>query len=42
MSIDPRVAIIRGDGIGADVTDAALEVVNAALQQSGRTTFCLR
>ena len=39
MSIDPRVAIIRGDGIGADVTDATLEVVNAALQKVGAPLF---
>lgn len=30
-STSPRVAIIRGDGIGVDVTDACLDVVSTAL-----------
>jgi 3-isopropylmalate dehydrogenase len=34
-SLSPTIAVIRGDGIGADVTDAALAVVEAALTKAG-------
>ena len=32
-----RVAVIKGDGIGIDVTDAALETVDAALEKTSAT-----
>ena len=35
MGEAPLVAVIRGDGIGGDVTDATLAVVAAALKQAG-------
>ena len=39
MSNDPRVAVIRGDGIGSDVTDATLEIANAALRKVAAPLF---
>ncbi len=35
MSVNQRVAVIRGDGIGVDVTDATLAVVDRALARVG-------
>jgi len=35
MASAPEVAVIRGDGIGGDVTDATLAVVGAALTRAG-------
>ena len=35
MATSPELAIIRGDGIGVDVTDATLAVVEAALGRTG-------
>jgi 3-isopropylmalate dehydrogenase len=35
MTGSPLVAVIRGDGIGGDVTDAALAVTAAALARCG-------
>ena len=35
MASGPALAVIRGDGIGGDVTDAALAVVEAALKGAG-------
>lgn len=35
MATGLKIALIRGDGIGIDVADAAIEVVNAACAQSG-------
>ena len=34
-----QIAVIKGDGIGIDVTDAALEIVDAALQKASATRF---
>ena len=39
MDKAPLVAVIRGDGIGGDVTDAALAVAAAALKQVGAPDF---
>ena len=39
MPTEPRVAVIRGDGIGADVTDATLNIINAALNKVGASPF---
>lgn len=36
MSKEAEIAVISGDGIGVDVTDAALAVVEAALKRVGR------
>ena len=35
MADSPRIAVIRGDGIGADVTDATLMIAENALKASG-------
>ena len=35
MADSPRIAVIRGDGIGADVTDATLMIAESALKASG-------
>ena len=35
MADTPLVAVIRGDGIGGDVTEAALAVAAAALARCG-------
>ena len=35
MADGHRIALIRGDGIGHDVSDAAVTVINAALEQIG-------
>jgi 3-isopropylmalate dehydrogenase len=37
-----QIALIRGDGIGVDVSDAALAVVDAALQKTGQAPFGYR
>ena len=34
-----KIAVIKGDGIGQDVTDATLEVVDAAISKSGAPTL---
>lgn len=34
-----QIAVIRGDGIGVDVTDAALAIVAAALERTANTRF---
>lgn len=39
MTNDPRLAVIRGDGIGADVTDATLEIARAALGRVNAPLF---
>ena len=39
MAASPRLAIIRGDGIGGDVTDAALAIAKAALTSVGAISF---
>ncbi|MGB1356260.1 MAG: hypothetical protein ACPG7P_03150, partial [Candidatus Puniceispirillaceae bacterium] len=39
MARAPRLAIIRGDGIGGDVTDAALTVATTALTAVGAPGF---
>ncbi|SMX23462.1 isocitrate/isopropylmalate dehydrogenase family protein [Boseongicola aestuarii] len=35
MTRQTTIALIRGDGIGVEVTDAAMEVVNAAVSRAG-------
>ena len=35
MADSPRIAVIRGDGIGADVTDATLAIAECALASIG-------
>jgi len=35
MAESPRIAVIRGDGIGTDVTDATLMIAESALKASG-------
>ncbi len=35
MSLKQSVAVIRGDGIGIDVTEATLQVVEKAMAQVG-------
>ena len=35
MTSSIKIAVMRGDGIGADVTDAALAVTDAALARCG-------
>ena len=35
MAAGHRIALIRGDGIGQDVSDAAVTVVNTAIQKIG-------
>ncbi|MEC7211513.1 MAG: hypothetical protein VXW25_05810 [Pseudomonadota bacterium] len=42
MADTPLVAVIRGDGIGGDVTEAALAVAVAALARSPRAGLPLR
>ena len=32
---NPTIALIKGDGIGIEVTDAALQIVEAAVEKSG-------
>lgn len=39
MARGPRLAVIRGDGIGGDVTDATLAVAGAALKSVGALEF---
>lgn len=39
MARTPRLAIIRGDGIGGDVTDATLAIAAAALKSVGAPKF---
>jgi len=36
---DVRIALIKGDGIGVDVSEAALALVDAALQKTGQAGF---
>lgn len=39
MTDTPLVAVIRGDGIGGDVTDATLAIAGAALSRCGAPSF---
>lgn len=32
-----RIALIKGDGIGVDVSEAAMAVVESALQKTGQS-----
>ena len=39
MRTSAKIALIKGDGIGVDVSEAAINVVNAAVAGAGGPTF---